>query len=327
MPPQTPSLSVALCTCNGAKYLPEQLESLAKQDRTIDELVICDDASTDNTQTLLRAFAAAAPLPVRLQINPRQLGIAQNFQQSISLCRGDIIFLCDQDDRWRPDKLRRMLECFADEKVGLAFSNARVVDANGLATGRRFWNSIWFNPAEQKSVRDGRVVPVLLRHAIAAGSMLAFRSRFLPLILPLTDLPRSHDIWITLLIASVAPIAVVDEDLIDYRMHGANQIGLPPPGLRGQIQMGRRQISQNAFGLAADLYEAIFERLTASRLDWPITDETLNLLREKIEHSRVRNTLPGWPARLGIINRERRRGNYAKYSYGFKSVLQDLFLR
>lgn len=327
MSTKTPTVSVALCTFNGGKYLSEQLQSLARQERAIDDLVVCDDGSTDETQAILREFAAGASVPARIEINPRQLGVSRNFQQAISLCRGEIIFLCDQDDRWRPDKVRRMLECFTNDKIGLAFSNAKVIEADGKATGRRFWDSIWFNAAEQASVRDGRALPVLLRHAIAAGSMLAFRTKFLSLILPLPDLPRSHDIWITTLIAAVAQLAAVDEDLIDYRLHDSNQIGLPPGGLRGQIEMARRQIRQNAFGLSADLHEAILRRLTTMRSDWPASDETLNLLRQKIEHARIRQTLPGWPSRLSVVARELRRGNYAKYSYGYKSVLQDLFLR
>ncbi|MGA3067283.1 MAG: glycosyltransferase [Tepidisphaeraceae bacterium] len=327
MSAKLPTISVALCTYNGGKYLSEQLQSLASQSRPIDQLVICDDASTDDTQTLLRDFAATAAVPTRIQLNPKRLGVAQNFQQAISLCHGTFIFLCDQDDRWRPDKVARLLQCFADEKIGLAFSNARIIQSDGSATGRRFWDSISFNSAQQASVKSGHAIPVLLRHAIAAGSMLAFRAKFLPLILPLPDLPRSHDIWISTLIASVAKMAPLDEDLIDYRLHDANQIGIPPAGLTGQIEMARRQIRQNAFGLSADLHQLILSRLTSLRSDWPVADETLDLLRQKIDHSRARQSLPGWPKRLGFIGAELRRGNYAKYSYGYKSVLQDLFLR
>ncbi len=327
MPNPDTKVSVALCTFNGDRYLAEQLASLASQDRKIDELVVCDDASTDQTQKILRDFAACAPMPVRLEINEKQLGPSQNFQQAIERCRGEFIFLCDQDDRWRPDKVRRMLEAFQDEEAALAFSDAKVINANGAAVGSSFWRSIWFDASEQDRVRRGDGLPVLLRHSIAAGAMLGFRAKCLPLLLPLPDLPRSHDIWITLLAAAAAKISPIAEPLIDYRIHGENQIGLPAEGLRGQISAVRRQIHQNAFGLAADVYEQAYRRLDENRSRWPIKEQTLSLLRAKIDHSRTRDRLPGWPSRLGVISREWKSGNYAKYSYGFKSVLQDLFLR
>jgi glycosyltransferase involved in cell wall biosynthesis len=322
-----PKVSVALCTFNGGNFLAEQLRSLADQDRRIDELVISDDGSADDTLKIIRDFAASAPMRVRFDSNPTRLGPSKNFQVAIERCTGEIILLCDQDDRWRPNKVRRMLQAFDDEKTGLVFSNARIISADGAASDRTFWNSIWFDKSEEARVRAGEAVPVLLRHSIAAGAMLAFRSGYLPLLLPLPDLPRSHDIWMTLLIAAVGEISPIDEALIEYRVHGENQIGLPDEGLSGQIAAARRQIRQNAFGVAADLYAAAVERLTANRSKWSVTDQTLELLEEKVRHSRARDQLPAWPSRLGVINREWKSGNYAKYSYGFKSVLQDLFLR
>jgi glycosyltransferase involved in cell wall biosynthesis len=322
-----PTVSVALCTFNGAKFLAEQLQSLANQDRKIDELIICDDGSADGSIKLIKDFAAAAPMPLKFEVNEKRLGPSKNFQQAIERCTGEIIFLCDQDDRWHPNKITRVLERFENERMGLAFSDAQIIGDDGADAGREFWDSIWFDATEQSRVRGGDAVPVLLRHSIAAGSMLAFRADYLPLILPLPDLLRSHDIWITLLIAAVGRIFPIGEPLIDYRIHAENQIGVPEKGLAAQIAAARRQVQQNAFGLAAEVYQAIFDRLWANKTKWPVTDETLNLIHQKIEHSRVRHELPGWPSRIGVIGKEWKNGNYKKYSYGFKSVLQDLFLR
>ena len=94
------NLSIALATYNGAVYLKEQLESIAAQTRTPDELVISDDQSTDDTLRVIEEFAATAGFPVRLSVNEANLGIAKNFEKAISLCRGDLIFLSDQDDVW-----------------------------------------------------------------------------------------------------------------------------------------------------------------------------------------------------------------------------------
>ena len=99
------NISVALCTCNGARFLSEQLVSLAEQTLRPIELVVCDDASDDGTWQLLEEFQRSAPFPVRLYRNVRRLGIAQNFEQAMLLCEGDVIALCDQDDVWLPEKL------------------------------------------------------------------------------------------------------------------------------------------------------------------------------------------------------------------------------
>jgi hypothetical protein len=163
---------------------------------------------------------------------------------------------------------------------------------------------------------------------VAAGSTLAFRAEYLPLVLPIPDLPHAHDIWITLLLACVGRIEPVDLDLIRYRLHSANTVGMRRHGLLGQVRMARHQLRTGTFAFLADLCAAAHDRLTAHRHRWPVSPEVLSLLRAKVDHSRCRRDMPRrWLRRLGVVGREVRRGNYLKYSYGYKSVLQDLFLR
>ncbi len=317
-------ISVALCTCNGEKFLREQLDSILGQTRSVDEIVICDDASTDSTVEIIRSFLPRAP--IRLTINSQRLGVTENFARAISLCSGGIIFLADQDDRWQADKVATLAEVLADESIGLAFSNAGAVGENGQGAGYRLWESIWFDDAERRQMESGGAMDVLLRHAVAAGSTLAFKADYLPLILPIPDFPNSHDIWIALLIAGVARVRPVDRDLIDYRLHGANQVGMRRRGLLGQLEMARWQVRTDAFAYAADFHEAARTRL-AGNGRWPVEAATLKLLDEKVRHSRIRHDLPGGLAKIGRIKAEWGNGNYRRYSYGFKSVLQDLFLR
>jgi hypothetical protein len=189
------------------------------------------------------------------------------------------------------------------------------------------WDSIWFTAGEQHHMKAGEALAVLLKHAIAAGSTLAFRAEYLPLILPIPDLPNSHDIWITQLLSCVGRIEPIDRDLIQYRLHGANQVGMKKFGLRDQIRMARQQIDTDTFGYLTKLNQAAFERVT-SQETWKIDNRTTELLRRKIHHSRLRKQMPTrWLSRLSVIASELKTGNYRNYSYGWKSVLQDLFLR
>src|ERR1019366_197610 len=93
-------ISVALCTYNGERFLSQQLASIGKQTRLPDELVVCDDSSTDRTVAIVREFAASVSFPVRVFENQRNLGSAANFERAIRLCDGDLIALSDQDDIW-----------------------------------------------------------------------------------------------------------------------------------------------------------------------------------------------------------------------------------
>src|SRR5215210_7844615 len=113
--------SVALCTYNGARFLREQLQSIAEQQTPPFELVLSDDASSDDTFAIAREFARSAAFPVELHRNPTRIGTVANFDQTISRCRGEVIFLCDQDDVWRPDKIGRMLPRFDDPLVACVF--------------------------------------------------------------------------------------------------------------------------------------------------------------------------------------------------------------
>jgi glycosyltransferase involved in cell wall biosynthesis len=137
-------LSIAMCTYNGSAYLSEQLQSFAAQTRPPHELVISDDQSNDGrTREIIKAFARDSPFTVRLSVNNQTLGSKQNFVIAIGRCTGDIIFLCDQDDVWRSDKLARIEETFkSNPGPGLVFSDAEVVDEDlqkVALLGGRFW--------------------------------------------------------------------------------------------------------------------------------------------------------------------------------------------
>lgn len=103
-----PSLSIAVATYNGAKYLAAQLASLADQTVLPAEVVVCDDLSRDDTVRMLEAFAETAPFPVRVFRNDTQLGYARNFARAAKLCSGELICFCDQDDVWAHNKVETL---------------------------------------------------------------------------------------------------------------------------------------------------------------------------------------------------------------------------
>src|SRR5689334_3161726 len=135
----------AMCTYNGVRFLDDQLNSLASQERKPDELVVCDDCSTDTTIATLREFAVRAPFPVHIHQNTARLGSTKNFERAISLCQGDIIALCDQDDIWDEQKLRLTEERFLrSPSLGLVFTDAELVDEAANSLGYNLWSTLKF---------------------------------------------------------------------------------------------------------------------------------------------------------------------------------------
>nr|MDQ3805842.1 glycosyltransferase family 2 protein [Acidobacteriota bacterium] len=224
------SFSVAMCTYNGARFVAEQLASVAAQTRPPGELVVCDDGSTDETRELVGEFAARAPFPVRLFVNERNLGSTRNFGRAIALCAGDLIALSDQDDIWHPEKLEKLASRFAARpSVGLVFTDAELVDERLRPTGRRLWDSVGFGPRQRRLVRRGRALDVLLPGWSVTGATMAFRAAFKRLVLDIPDdLALIHDGWIALMVAAVSDVDFIAEPLIQYRQHPRQQVGAPP---------------------------------------------------------------------------------------------------
>src|SRR5215469_5846511 len=101
-----------MCTFNGARFFRGRPASIHKQDRPPDELVICDDGSSDGSIEIVTEFAQDSDFPIRLVINDENLGSSKNFEKAVSLCQGDIVALADQDDVWYRQKLRRIEKTF-----------------------------------------------------------------------------------------------------------------------------------------------------------------------------------------------------------------------
>ena len=104
------TVSVCMGIYNGEKYIEEQLDSILRQTRRAEEVILCDDCSTDRTVEIVRLFIEKHGLGEswRLCCNKENRGYPGNFYYAMSLCAGDVVFLADQDDIWAETKLERM---------------------------------------------------------------------------------------------------------------------------------------------------------------------------------------------------------------------------
>jgi len=315
-----------MCTYNGARFLSEQLESIAVQTRLPDELIICDDRSTDGSVEIIRSFARHAPFAVRLQINANNLGSTKNFEKSIDLCKGEIIALADQDDVWRAEKLSRIAGVLDnDERIGAVFSDAELIDEDSRPLAATLWSSFLFNSSEQKKFEGGQGLRVLLKHAMVTGTTMAFRSTFRGLTLPIPP-KQVHDHWIVLLIASVSQLAPIRAPLVRYRRHQAQLIG---PGTDSLWQMMRlaRDAGRDGYFGEVERFNEICGRLCDRSEVFRPHPNALRLIRQKIRHREARGRLPSSKLlRLPLLIREIATCRYWRYSNGFGSVAKDLLV-
>jgi glycosyltransferase involved in cell wall biosynthesis len=130
------SVSVAMATYNGQKFVREQLDSLAAQQHLPSELIITDDASSDKTVAIVQQFRTAAPFPVHLHQHEKRVGYRANFMRAAHHCISEVIAFCDQDDIWSPRKLALCVQPFRDPAVLLTYHNAEVVTEAGARIGR-----------------------------------------------------------------------------------------------------------------------------------------------------------------------------------------------
>ncbi|MEY2619299.1 MAG: hypothetical protein RL522_2301 [Pseudomonadota bacterium] len=220
------TVSIALCTYNGQRFLELQLESLLAQTVKPDELVVCDDASSDRSVEIIEAFARRAPFPVRVWRNARNLGYVRNFEQAISHCTQDLVFLCDQDDLWDPHKIEILQGLFESEPaVGLCLHDFVRINAEG---------GHYENELELYGERQLRSVDLpeeIRHHSIRAfmapyprawcGCMMAFRRDFAAVALPIYP-GKGHDDWLLKVIAPLTEVRFHPSALVRYRIHTTN---------------------------------------------------------------------------------------------------------
>jgi len=325
-------ISVVLCTYNGEKFLPAQLESIRVQTRQPDEMIVNDDVSTDRTIEIIENFSKKAPFPVKLEINSQNLGSTKNFERAIWRATGNIIFLCDQDDVWLNHKIERIEKIFdSDDSIGLVFSDAVLIDEYSRPIGKNLWDySFPWRERKKKNMFE-----VLLRQNVVTGATAAFRSKFREVFSPIpTDIPNMiHDGWIALVISAFAKVQALDEKLIMYRQHPQQQLGIVR-------ELSSHKDYEEIISLEAKEIQRL-EKMRSVLQEFPafqggeISSSIQNVLelyirekQERIRHLQARMELPKLRfQRLIPIWHELLTGRYHRFSRGFLSAAKDLLLR
>ena len=224
------SVSVAMATHNGQKFIREQLDSLAAQEHLPSELVITDDASSDKTIAIAQQFAEKAPFRVHIHRYEKRVGYRANFMRATALCSAELIAFCDQDDIWSPQKLARCIEPFRDSAVLLAHHKAEVVTEAGERIG-----------SLDHMASEPTTPPLSLCPIRRMGTPLGFTEVFRRVILKFSDFwnissdphdmtaPMAHDQWVFFIASVFGNIVYIDKSLVSYRQHDSNLFGWHRP--------------------------------------------------------------------------------------------------
>lgn len=200
-------ISVCIASYNGERYIKEQLSSILPQLSDIDEVLISDDSSTDDTVDIIKSLHDSR---ITLIENNTFYSSAFNFENALRCCSGDIIFLSDQDDIWDKNKVKKCVNAL--QQADLVLHDAEIIDANGnllmesIFAFRKSGTGLFHN---------------LVRNSYM-GCCMAFKSDVLRWIMPFPVKIPMHDLWIGEVVEMLGKTLLIEDKLLQYRRHTSN---------------------------------------------------------------------------------------------------------
>ncbi len=200
-------ISVCIATFNGERFIREQMMSVLTQLSEEDEIVVSDDGSTDGTIAILESFHDPR---IKIFVNEGKHGFIWNFENALKHSSGVFVFLCDQDDVWRQDKVKVVMQAL--EKHEVVLHDAELMDRDGIKKGKLysdglhqrkgFWSNLW--------------------KTRWLGCCMAFRRNVLEFALPFPHHIVGHDGWISAVGLARFDYYYLPDVLMWYRRHGDN---------------------------------------------------------------------------------------------------------
>ena len=198
-------ISVCIATYNGERFIREQIDSILRQLSSDDEIIVSDDGSTDDTISIINSIDDKR---IRIIEGPRKHSPTQNFECAMKEAKGDYIFLADQDDVWKPNKVEVCIKWL--QNYDCVVSDAEVTDSN--------LNPLYPSLYAIMQVRHGRIYNTIWKNGYT-GCCMAFRRNVLNASLPFPKNIPMHDIWIGNVAAYQYNVKFISEKLVLFRRH------------------------------------------------------------------------------------------------------------
>ena len=200
-------VSVCLAAFNGEKYIEEQVESILMQLGLDDELIISDDGSQDHSLETISSFCDKR---IVLLHNQGKHGLVGNFENALNHANGDFIFLADQDDIWKPQKVEVIKKQL--RQYDLVVHDAEMIDGEGHPLGKTYYSTMHHKKDFISNLWRTRWL----------GCCMAFKREVLEMCLPFPSNIVAHDYWIGMLGKLKFRYCFINDILICYRRHGNN---------------------------------------------------------------------------------------------------------
>ncbi len=220
-------VEVILCTFNGEKFIKEQILSILNQSLPPDSIIIYDDNSTDLTNTIINQIIkenlnSQTKTIITHKKNVLNIGYRNNFIRGIKESNAEIIFLSDQDDIWEKNKVEFMLKQINKYKLDAVCSDSKIF-YDKQKNYKSFFSEKGIN------VKKFNKSPLLsqFRSNSITGSCMCFKNdEQLKKLLPNSLQYLEHDELLGLLFSSIGKIKLIPEQLIKYRQHQTNSLGV-----------------------------------------------------------------------------------------------------
>ena len=244
--------SVVMTTYNGASFIVEMLESLKNQTRKIDEVLIFDDRSSDNTVEIIQRYIKEHNLEWEIRINLKNIGWELNFVQALSMSNGDIIFPCDQDDIWHLDKVEKMTAAFEENN-----------DMWLLVSGYHAFSELGGKMVVQQKVRtekNTKVSKVVFDEKyyqiLRPGCTMAIRNGiFLRHFLELWEEGTPHDAILWIIASITGKLYLYNDTFIEYRRHDNNASKTIAHGMKYKVNEIARTKKVNDWYISSDYFD------------------------------------------------------------------------
>ena len=220
-------ISVAFIVYNGANYMRTQLDSILAQTYKVDEIIVVEDASLDNTKEIIAEYVNKYPSLFSIYYNSVNYGSYRSIDKALNACTGDIIILSDHDDFWESNKVESILKYFKENPnmEGL-MTNGFLIDTEGEVDKKYFlWDSMSF-PFKNVTNNDELKKYINTVENCATGATMAIKNH-LPILKKDFPLIKNmvHDRWLAINLAEKNTLGIIDEKLIRYRLHPSQETG------------------------------------------------------------------------------------------------------
>lgn len=328
--------SVAICTYNGEKYIAEQLNSIIHQTRKVDEIIVCDDRSSDNTVSIAEEILSKSGIDYKVIVNEETLRVVRNFEKAFSLCSGDVIFSSDQDDIWKPNKVERIMYYFeSNENLNMVATNADLIDGENNIMNLNLRESVVFDVKhEEYDMLDN-----LLNRCCITGATMAIKKSFSDTYFKVSKY-LLHDGWLALIAAATDSLLYLDENLISYRLHGNNVCGVGDvdilkSGTNEKLFKKRNQLLRKKVLTAPFYYEDLAKQKSETFEEIDLELSSINNINEK-NIKKIIDCVDFWNGRKYIkemnfsdmckMRKEYKISNrYEKYTENKKMYYADLY--